>query len=83
MPSMRLVWRMLVSRFTSCGVVPRRRASSAGRTFWRGISLRRRTLAETLTEVPPFAGRALAWRAVELEHFSFSYIPFKQSRNQA
>ena len=35
---------------TACLVVPRRRARSMGRTFWRNISLSRRTFAATLGE---------------------------------
>lgn len=48
MPSIRVVWRTLVRRFTSCGVVLRRRVSSAGRTLWVIISLSNSTLADKL-----------------------------------
>ncbi len=48
MPSMRVLCRISVSRFTSCGVVFKRLASSAGRISCRIISFKSRILAERL-----------------------------------
>jgi len=48
MPSIRVVWRKLVSRLISCGVVFNLRANSAGRTFCVTITFSNNTLADKL-----------------------------------